>query len=201
MNVFISSNYSDDVASLGIEFLECDNLNIIEITKKDYFFIINNFFDFSLLIKSINGGFLIQERDEINISQHELPIVTKKTLTKNLIDDMIFASKVAKYVKSNAIVFAKNKTSIGIGAGQMSRIDAAKLASKKAIEIGNYDLKNSVVASDAFLPFPDTLEHIHKAGAIAIIQPGGSKKDTEIIELANKLNISMIFSSVRNFNH
>ena len=112
---------------------------------------------------------------------------------------MIFASKVAKYVKSNAIVFAKNKTSIGIGAGQMSRIDAAKLASKKAIEIGNYDLKNSVVASDAFLPFPDTLEHIHKAGAIAIIQPGGSKKDTEIIELANKLNISMIFSSVRNF--
>ena len=155
----------------------------------------------SLLIKSINGGFLIQERDEINISQHELPIVTKKTLTKNLIDDMIFASKVAKYVKSNAIVFAKNKTSIGIGAGQMSRIDAAKLASKKAIEIGNYDLKNSVVASDAFLPIPDTLEHIHKSGAIAIIQPGGSKKDSEIIELANKLNISMIFSSVRNFNH
>ena len=155
----------------------------------------------SLSIKSINGGFLIQERDEINISQHELPIVTKKTLTKNLIDDMIFASKVAKYVKSNAIVFAKNKTSIGIGAGQMSRIDAAKLASKKAIEIGNYDLKNSVVASDAFLPFPDTLEHIHKSGAIAIIQPGGSKKDSEIIELANKLNISMIFSSVRNFNH
>ena len=146
-------------------------------------------------------GFLIQERDEINISQHELPIVTKKTLTKNLIDDMMFASKVAKYVKSNAIVFAKNKTSIGIGAGQMSRIDAAKLASKKAIEIGNYDLKNSVVASDAFLPFPDTLEHIHKSGAIAIIQPGGSKKDSEIIELANKLNISMIFSSVRNFNH
>ena len=114
----------------------------------------------NLSIKSINGGFLIQERDEINISQHELPIVTKKTLTKNLIDDMIFASKVAKYVKSNAIVFAKNKTSIGIGAGQMSRIDAAKLASKKTIEIGNYDLKNSVVASDAFLPFPDTLEHI-----------------------------------------
>ena len=73
--------------------------------------------------------------------------------------------------------------------------------SKKTIEIGNYDLKNSVVASDAFLPFPDTLEHIHKAGAIAIIQPGGSKKDSEIIELANKLNISMIFSSVRNFNH
>ena len=152
-------------------------------------------------VKSINGGFLIQDKDNYVLNKNELKTVTNFLPSDENLQDMLFAAKVIKYVKSNAIIFVKNKVTIGIGAGQMSRIDAAYLASKKAKDVGNYDLKGSVVASDAFLPFPDTLQHIYEAGADALIQPGGSKKDSEIINLANNLKIAMVFSSIRNFNH
>ena len=152
-------------------------------------------------VKSINGGFLIQDKDTYSLIKNELKTVTNESPSDENLQDMLFAAKVIKYVKSNAIVFAKNKITIGIGAGQMSRIDSAYLASKKAKDVGNYDLTGSVVASDAFLPFPDTLEHIYKVGAVALIQPGGSKKDPEIIDLANNLKIAMVFSSIRSFNH
>ena len=152
-------------------------------------------------VKSINGGFLIQDKDNYSVNRNELKTVTNCSPSEENLQDMLFAAKIIKYVKSNAIVFAKNKVTIGIGAGQMSRIDSAYLATKKTKDIGNYDLKGSVVASDAFLPFPDTLEHIYEVGAVALIQPGGSKKDPEIINLANNLKIAMVFSSIRNFNH
>ena len=116
------------------------------------------------------------------------------------LEDLKFAWKVAKHTKSNAIVFAKDKIALGVGAGQMSRLDSAKLAKMKADEHG-LDLKNTAAASDAFFPFADTLEEIIKYGATAVIQPGGSIRDAEVIDAANKHNISMVFTGVRHFKH
>ena len=176
-------------------FKQKPKLKILETRYKNY----NEQNNYS--VKSINGGFLIQDKDNYSLNKNKLKTVTNFLPSDRNLQDMLFAAKVIKYVKSNAIVFAKNKVTIGIGAGQMSRIDSACLATKKTKDVGNYDLNGSVVASDAFLPFPDTLEHIYKAGAVALIQPGGSKKDSEIINLANNLKIAMVFSSIRNFNH
>ena len=115
-------------------------------------------------------------------------------------EDLLFAWKIAKHTRSNAIAFAKDKTALGVGAGQMSRLDSAKLAKMKADEHG-LDLKDSVAASDAFFPFADTLVEIIKCGATAVIQPGGSVRDAEVIEAANKYNISMVFTGIRHFKH
>ena len=152
-------------------------------------------------LKTINGGFIIQDKDDFLLKTKNLKVVTKRKPSEKEIEDLLFAWKVSKHVKSNAIVYAKNEIAFGIGAGQMSRIDSAKIASQKTIETGNYSTQNSVVASDAFIPFPDTLKEISKQGAKALIQPGGSIKDKEIIELANTLNLAMIFTSYRHFNH
>ncbi len=115
-------------------------------------------------------------------------------------EDLYFAWIVAKHTKSNSIVFVKDKTTVGVGAGQMSRLDSAKIAYMKAKEHG-LDLKGSVAASDAFFPFPDTLLEIIKYGAVSVIQPGGSVRDAEVIEAANKNNISMVFTGIRHFKH
>ena len=117
---------------------------------------------------------------------------------------MLFAFKVCKHVKSNAIIYVKNKKTIGIGAGQMSRVDSAKIASQKNSEMEKSDensLENSVVASDAFFPFADGLLIAISSGAKAVIQPGGSVKDNEVIEAANKAGVSMVFTGVRHFRH
>ncbi len=157
-------------------------------------------------IKTVIGGVLLQTKDNSFLKKKNLKIVTKRKPNIKELNDLLFAWKVAKHTMSNAIIFAKNTSTTGIGAGQMSRIDSAyiaKLKSKKSSEIAK--IKNmtigSVVASDAFFPFPDALISISEAGATAVIQPGGSIRDEKIIEEANNRNIAMVFTNVRNFKH
>ncbi len=154
-----------------------------------------------LVIKSIAGGFLVQSRDNINIDKENKPkVVSKREPTKEEWADLKFAFEVVKHVKSNAIVYAKDGAMLGIGAGQMSRIYSAKIAAMKAAE-AKLDLEGSVMASDAFFPFPDCVEAAHEAGAAAIVQPGGSKNDQASIDAADKFGIAMIFTGVRHFRH
>ena len=151
-------------------------------------------------LKRVNGGLLVQTADISNITAADLTIVTKVKPTSQQLDDLLFAWRAAKFVKSNAIVFCRNGQTIGIGAGQMSRIDSARIASIKAQESG-YTLTDSVVASDAFFPFRDGLDVVVQAGATAIIQPGGSIRDDEVIAAADEQGISMIFTGIRHFRH
>lgn len=150
--------------------------------------------------RSIPGGVLVQDTDSISLNDSELKIVTDKKPSSSEMEDLKFAWKIAKHTKSNAIVYVKNKTTLGVGAGQMSRIDSAKIAVMKAKEHG-LDLSGSVAASDAFFPFADGLLEIIKCGAISVIQPGGSVRDKEVIDAANKNNISMVFTGIRHFKH
>ncbi len=154
--------------------------------------------------KSIEGGILIQSNDDKDTNKSDLKVVTEKKPSDSEIEDMLFAFKVCKHVKSNAIIYVKNKKTIGIGAGQMSRVDSAKIASQKNSEMEKSEensLENSVVASDAFFPFADGLLVTISSGAKAVIQPGGSVKDDEVIEAANKAGISMVFTGTRHFRH
>ena len=134
----------------------------------------------------------MQEQDNIIDNENHLKFVTKKLPSKNEIQDLIFASKIAKHTKSNTIVLAKNKHLLSSGTGQTSRVDALKQAIIKAKDFG-FNLKNAVMASDAFFPFPDCVEIAEKAGIVSIIQPGGSIKDELSINFCNKKNISMVF--------
>jgi phosphoribosylaminoimidazolecarboxamide formyltransferase/IMP cyclohydrolase len=162
----------------------------------------NNLYD-RFMYKSIQGGMLIQENDIIDIKPENLTVVTTKAPTPEQLKDMLFAFKVCKHVKSNAIVLASNQATIGIGAGQMSRIDSVKIAILKATEtpLNFADLKRSVLASDAFFPFPDSIVMAAEAGVEAIIQPGGSIQDKEVIRVANEREIAMVFTGSRHFKH
>ena len=154
--------------------------------------------------KSIEGGLLMQSSDDEITNENDLNFVTQIKPTKGQILDLLFAFKVCKHVKSNAIIYVKNKKTIGIGAGQMSRIDSAKIATQKNSEMEQNEsnsLEGSVVASDAFFPFPDGLLITLASGAKAIIQPGGSMKDDEVIKAADDSNVAMVFSAVRHFKH
>lgn len=150
--------------------------------------------------KNIPGGVIVQDADRSTLDKDKLEIITEKKPTDKELNDLNFAWIVAKHTKSNAIVFVKNNATLAVGAGQMSRLDSAKIASIKAQEHG-LDLTDSVAASDAFFPFPDTLLEIIKYGATAVIQPGGSVRDNEVIEAANQNNISMVFTGIRHFKH
>ncbi len=150
--------------------------------------------------KNIPGGVIVQDADRITLNEDQLTIATNKQPTKEELEDLKFAWIVSKHTKSNAIVFVRNKTTLGVGAGQMSRLDSAKIAYLKSQEHG-LDLKNSVAASDAFFPFPDALLEIIKYGATAVIQPGGSVRDNLVIDAANQNNISMVFTGIRHFKH
>jgi phosphoribosylaminoimidazolecarboxamide formyltransferase/IMP cyclohydrolase len=152
-----------------------------------------------MTIKTISGGFLYQDDDTI-ITKDALKTVTKTAPDKTQLNDLHFAFTVAKHVKSNTIVLAKNGATIGIGAGQMSRIDSTRIACWKAKEAG-LETKGCVLASDAFFPFPDNVEMAAQAGISAIIQPGGSMRDAEVIAEAEKNNIAMVFTGVRHFRH
>tara|TARA_A100000164_G_C21934037_1_gene787131 strand:- start:2160 stop:3722 length:1563 start_codon:yes stop_codon:yes gene_type:complete len=156
----------------------------------------NNKFD----LKYVNGGFLLQTSDSKKINFGDLKIVTKIKPNFQQMQDMLFSSIVAKFVKSNAIVFSKKGVTLGIGAGQTSRVDSVRIASQKVQNFGK-SLKGSVVASDAFFPFRDGLDEIVSSGAIAVVQPGGSIRDDEVISAANEKNIIMAFTGVRNFKH
>ena len=159
------------------------------------------------IIKDLSDGFLIQDKDNETLDENNLNIVTIKKPSSKEITDLIFAFKIAKHVKSNAIIYAKNNSTVGIGAGQMSRIDSSQIAaikSKKASELAGLKTnmaEGSVLASDAFFPFADGLIAAAEAGVTSIIQPGGSIRDDEVIDAANKLGLSMVFSGIRHFRH
>jgi phosphoribosylaminoimidazolecarboxamide formyltransferase/IMP cyclohydrolase len=153
------------------------------------------------VLKQISGGYLLQDEDAAVTTAETLKIATERKPTKEETDALLFAWKVCKHVKSNAIVYARLQggfgQSVGVGAGQMSRVDAARFGAMKAV----LSLEGTVAASDAFFPFPDGVETIAKAGATAIIQPGGSVRDAEVVEAANRLGIAMVMTGLRHFRH
>jgi phosphoribosylaminoimidazolecarboxamide formyltransferase/IMP cyclohydrolase len=151
-------------------------------------------------IKRIGSGLLIQSADNHELSLSDLKVVTNAQPTPQQLKDLLFAWKVAKYVKSNAIVFCANGMTMGVGAGQMSRLDSARIASIKAGH-ANLSLQGTAVASDAFFPFRDGLDVVVDAGATCVIQPGGSMRDQEVIDAANERGVAMVFSGVRHFRH
>ncbi|MGD9663570.1 MAG: bifunctional phosphoribosylaminoimidazolecarboxamide formyltransferase/IMP cyclohydrolase, partial [Porticoccaceae bacterium] len=153
-------------------------------------------FDF----KRVNGGLLVQDADLGMMAAGDLNLVTKRAPTPAEIQDLIFAWKVAKFVKSNAIVYAKNCQTIGVGAGQMSRVNSARIAAIKAEHAG-LEVKGAVMASDAFFPFRDGIDNAAKVGISCVIQPGGSMRDNEVIAAADEHGMAMVFTGMRHFRH
>ncbi len=151
-------------------------------------------------IKNIPGGLIVQSKDTSCLKESDLNTVTKRKYSKDQLDDLLFAWVVCKHTKSNAIVYVKDQKAIGVGAGQMSRIDSARIAAEKAKNFG-HELSNAVAASDAFFPFADGLIEIASKGISAVVQPGGSVRDQEVIDAADQHNICMVFTGIRNFKH
>src|SRR5580693_5302055 len=149
------------------------------------------------VLKNVSGGILLQDNDSRLLQQIDLKVVTQRAPTPEETRALLFAWKVCKHVKSNAIVYARDGQTVGVGAGQMSRVDSAKIGAMKA----QLPLQGTVAASDAFFPFPDGVEEIARAGATAIIQPGGSQRDPEVIAAADRLGLAMLFTGVRHFRH
>src|SRR5205807_5929663 len=147
--------------------------------------------------KYVSGGMLVQDVDYRPLASGDLKVVSKRAPSDVEMRALLFAWKVCKHVKSNAILYAREGQTVGVGAGQMSRVDSCKIGAMKA----QLPLPGTVAASDAFFPFPDGVEEIAKAGATAIIQPGGSVRDREVIEAADRLGLAMIFTGVRHFRH
>ncbi len=160
-----------------------------------------------LTVRQVSGGLLVQDKDNGFIDAADLKVVTKRAPTAAELADLLFAWKVAKHVKSNAIVYAKGGATVGVGAGQMSRVDSTRIAARKSADMAEVlglpepTVKGSVVASDAFFPFPDGLLTAAEAGATAVIQPGGSMRDADVIEAADKAGLAMIFTNMRHFRH
>ncbi|MEA2928045.1 MAG: phosphoribosylaminoimidazolecarboxamide formyltransferase / cyclohydrolase [Hyphomicrobiales bacterium] len=160
-----------------------------------------------ILVKSVAGGLIVQSRDNAVVDEMQLKTVTRRAPTAAELDDLRFAFRVAKHVKSNTIVYAKDRATVGIGAGQMSRIDSARIAARKAEDAAREEglaaprTRGSVVASDAFFPFADGLLVAIEAGATAVIQPGGSVRDDEVIKAADDHGVAMVFTGVRHFRH
>jgi phosphoribosylaminoimidazolecarboxamide formyltransferase/IMP cyclohydrolase len=169
------------------KFASKKNLRLVEVNAADQ----------KWVLKNVSGGILVQDADVRPLAESDLKVVTKRAPTPEEKRAMLFAWTVCKHVKSNAIVYARDGQTVGVGAGQMSRVDAAKIGAMKA----QLPLKGTVAASDAFFPFPDGVEEIAKAGATAIIQPGGSQRDQEVIEAADRLGLAMVFTGVRHFRH
>ena len=160
-----------------------------------------------IVAKTVSGGLLVQSRDNVMVEDLELKVVTKRAPTPTELEDMKFAFKIAKHVKSNAVIYAKNGQTAGIGAGQMSRVDSARIAAlkaedaAKALGLAEPLTKGSAVASEAFYPFADGLLAAIAAGATAVIQPGGSMRDAEVIAAADEHNVAMVFTGIRHFRH
>ena len=148
-------------------------------------------------LRNVSGGLLLQDKDSVTLNEDNLKVVTNRQPTEKEWSAMRFAWKVAKHVKSNAIIYATENETVGIGAGQMSRVDSSKLAAMKA----NKPIQGTAMASDAFFPFRDSVDEAAKVGVTAIIQPGGSVKDEEVIAAANEHNIAMVFTGIRHFKH
>lgn len=172
------------------------NVRLMQITLPDNYAQARNVLE----TKRVGSGLLVQSADNHELALADLKVVTVKQPTPEELQDLLFAWKVAKYVKSNAIVFCKNGMTMGVGAGQMSRLDSARIASIKA-QAANLSLQNTVVASDAFFPFRDGLDVVVDAGATCVAQPGGSMRDQEVIDAANERGVAMVFTGVRHFRH
>ena len=173
-------------AKKNVRLLECGEWGNERPTSFDY--------------KRVNGGLLIQEKDNGMITKDDLKVVTKKVPTDSEMNDLLFAWKVAKMVKSNAIIYSKDGQTIGVGAGQMSRVNSARIAAIKA-EHANLEVKGAVMASDAFFPFRDGIDNAAERGIAAVIQPGGSMRDEEVIAAANEAGMAMVFTGMRHFRH
>ncbi len=189
VEVVIAPSYSQEALAI---FAEKQNVRVLQISIDNT----SNRHDYKL----VGGGLLVQTSDSKNVAKTELSIVTTRQPNEQELSDLMFAWRVAKFVKSNAIVFCGNGMTLGVGAGQMSRVDSTRIASIKA-ENANLNLQGSVVASDAFFPFRDGVDVAFNAGARAIIQPGGSMRDDEVIAAANEHGIAMILTGTRHFRH
>ena len=195
----INKNFLEVILANGFD---KDALNILKKKKNLRIIDISNFNLKNLSsIKTFDGSFLVQSKDNIVIDKKKLKCVTKLKPTKKELAEVEFAFNICKYVKSNAIVICNNFSTIGIGAGQPSRLDSCKIAVQKAKQFQSSKIKNSIAASDAFFPFADGINALIKAGVKTIVQPGGSIRDQEVINAANKAKIKMIFTGIRHFNH
>ena len=173
--------------SAKAKFASKKNLRLVEVVPSQQ----------KCILKTVSGGMLVQDADLRTLKESDLKLVTRRLPTSEEKRALLFAWKVCKHVKSNAIVYARDGQSVAVGAGQMSRVDSCRIGAMKA----QLPLKGTVAASDAFFPFPDGVEEIAKTGATAIIQPGGSVRDGEVIEAADRLGLAMIFTGVRHFRH
>jgi len=177
-----------------------DALEVLKSKKNRILLTIKDFQLPKYIHRTLLNGVLVQERDSHKETPAELKVVTNNAPTQQQIDDLLFANIIVKHSKSNAIVFAKNRQLIASGVGQTSRVDAVKQAIDKAQNF-NFDLNGAVMASDAFFPFPDSVEIASKAGVNAVIQPGGSVKDQESIDFCNSNGIAMVMTGIRHFKH
>lgn len=187
--VVIATDFEDEALEI---FQTKKNLRVLRVAKTGN--------ENQLEYKQISGGFLVQTKDVYQVSENDLKIVTERKPTDEEIRALLFAWKVCKHVKSNAIVFAQENQTVGVGAGQMNRVDSVRIAAMRA-ERFNLPLKNSVLASDAFFPFRDNIDEAAKFGISAIIQPGGSVKDEEVVKACNENNLAMVLTSFRHFKH
>ncbi len=195
----INKNFLEVILAKGFD---KDALNILKKKKNLRIIDISNFNLKNLSsIKTFDGSFLVQSKDNIVIDKKKLKCVTKLKPNKKELAEIEFAFNICKYVKSNAIVLCNNFSTIGVGAGQPSRLDSCKIAVQKAKQFQSSKIRNSIAASDAFFPFADGINALIKAGVKIIVQPGGSIRDQEVINAANKAKIKMIFTGIRHFNH
>jgi phosphoribosylaminoimidazolecarboxamide formyltransferase/IMP cyclohydrolase len=196
--VVIAPGFSDDARAALADKKNLRLLDIGAMPKVD---------DPTRTIRSLAGGYLVQGRDARRVGRADLTVVTKRAPSQAELGDLLFAFTVAKHVKSNAIVYAKAGATVGIGAGQMSRVDSSRTAVRKAEDAAKAAgessscTEGSVVASDAFFPFPDGLITAAEAGVSAVIQPGGSVRDAEVIAAADARGLAMVFTGVRHFRH
>ena len=201
VNLVVDGEAAEEMAKLFVEaiaapgftsearelFAKKKNLRLVEITALKQRWV----------LKNVSGGVLMQDNDERPLAEADLKVVSKRQPTAEEMRALLFAWKVCKHVKSNAILYARDGQSVGVGAGQMSRVDSARIGAAKAV----LPVAGTVAASDAFFPFPDGVEVIAEAGATAIIQPGGSVRDQEVIDAADRLNLAMVLTGVRHFRH
>ncbi len=201
VNREIDEDAAEEIAKLFVEAIAAPSFSEGALArfsaKKNLRLVVVNPATRARVFKQISGGMLLQDADAGSVGPDDLRTVTKRPPTQQELTDLLFAWKVAKHVKSNAIVYARSGQTIGVGAGQMSRVDAARFGAMKAV----LPLKGTVAASDAFFPFPDGLETIVEAGATAVIQPGGSVRDDAVVEAADRLGIAMVFTGIRHFRH
>jgi phosphoribosylaminoimidazolecarboxamide formyltransferase / IMP cyclohydrolase len=201
VNREIDEAAAEEIAKLFVEAIAAPGFSAAALarfaTKKNLRLVVVRPAARTRVFKQVSGGMLLQDADTGSVTASDLRTVTKRPPTADEVANLLFAWKVAKHVKSNAVVYARGGQTIGVGAGQMSRVDAARFGAMKAI----LPLTGTVAASDAFFPFPDGLETIVEAGATAVIQPGGSVRDDAVIEAADRLGIAMVFTGMRHFRH